>query len=159
MGSESDVVIRTMVPEDYDGAYAVWRQTHGFALRSLDERAVQAFRFDGVACARERRPIAFPAISVQCELRHDEHFSSDIGKRRSRMLFSVGKDSQLVNLGPQLLNLGLSVVLPDAKQDEKSPSARSGDRSSNRNACLRHSLHDCFHVGLPISRFENLARL
>ena len=45
MAGTFDIIIREMMPEDYDGVYQLWMSIKGFAMRSLDDSRDGVLRF------------------------------------------------------------------------------------------------------------------
>lgn len=45
MEMNSSLIIREMIPEDYDEVYVLWQRIHGFALRSVDDSKERVVRF------------------------------------------------------------------------------------------------------------------
>lgn len=41
----NEITIRAMMPEDYDGLYALWMTIHGFGIRSMDDSRAGVERF------------------------------------------------------------------------------------------------------------------
>ena len=100
----------------------------------------------GGAGARERRAVALAAVGIERELGNHEHFSRDVCEGRARMVFAIGENAHLENLGPQLLDLFFGVVFSHAEQDEEPTTARTDRRFTNIHARAIDSLYDCTHA-------------
>ena len=45
MAGTFDIIIREMMPEDYDGVYQLWMSIKGFGIRSIDDSREGVERF------------------------------------------------------------------------------------------------------------------
>jgi hypothetical protein len=79
-------------------------------------------------------------ISVEGELRDDQHFAANIEKGTVHLALIVTKDTQIDNFISQGLDLNLAIVLPYSKQYQESLAYLANDLFVNRDTGIAYSL-------------------
>jgi hypothetical protein len=77
------------------------------------------------------------------------------GKRQIHFTIAIGKDAQTGDLARQQRRLRVAIVLPYAQQNQESAPNLSDNLTIYGDACLAHTLQDCFHEVSPDLDFGN----